>query len=95
MTTKLTIVLIGLMAVVLIFMGSVTGETIKPSTVDEQTGQAKEFATFECDPCDYNIDYGKAYDDIEQDSVQEGLVKVECDPCDYNIDYGKTHPAEK
>jgi len=95
MTTRLTIGLIGMIAVALIFTGSVTGETIKPATVDVQTGQAKEFVTFECDPCDYNLDYGKDADTMKEDSLKEGLVKVECDPCDYNIDYGKIDPAEK
>ena len=95
MTTRLTIGLIGMMVVALLFMGSVAGETIKPAPVDEQMGQAKEFVTFECDPCDYNLDYGTDEDATKQDTLKEGLVKVECDPCDYNIDFGKTRPAEK
>ncbi|KPK02193.1 MAG: hypothetical protein AMK71_03125 [Nitrospira bacterium SG8_35_4] len=95
MKTKLTIGLTGMIAVVVLFMGIAAGEKVQPATVDEQIGQTKEFVTFECDPCDYNLDYGQEDDAGKEDTLREGLVKVECDPCDYNTDFGKTDAAEK
>jgi hypothetical protein len=61
MRYKSTIWLIGIMAVVLIFTGIVTGETMWPSAVDEQRAQTQEFVKIKCDPCDYNVDYGGEY----------------------------------
>jgi hypothetical protein len=96
MTTNLTICLIGMMAIVLIFTGSVTGEKMWPSEFGEQIVQGKESVEFESDPCDYNVDYGALYHPAERERVEEGIVKFECDPCDYNVDYGALYyPAEK
>lgn len=96
MTTKLTICLIGMMAVVLILTGSVTGEKMWPSMSGEEMLQGKEFAEFESDPSNYNIDYETSYHPAGKKTFEEGVVKIECDPCDYNADYGALYyPGEK
>jgi hypothetical protein len=79
------------MAAALIFAGSVPGEKIWPSVVDEQIAEAKESAEFKSDPCDYNIDYGTLYQTAENEPVDEGSVTFECDPCDYNLDFGSSY----
>jgi hypothetical protein len=92
----LIIWLIGMIAVVLIFPGVVTGEKMWTPAVYEQMAQEKEHVKFKCDPCDYNIDYGSEYYPTEKVPFEEGFVKFECDPCDYNVDYGGEYlPIDK
>ncbi len=81
-----------LMALILLFTGTVYGIEMGPSAIDEQT--AKSDIKIKCDPCDYNIDYGNTLNPSEKGGIDEGFVKLECDPCDYNIDYGDTHTPE-
>jgi hypothetical protein len=47
---NVTICVVGGMAAALIFAGSVPGEKIWPSVVDEQIAEAKESAEFKSDP---------------------------------------------
>jgi predicted nucleic-acid-binding Zn-ribbon protein len=96
MTAKLTIWGIGIMAIVFIFTGSVTGEILMPSEIDVQIVQEKETVQIKCDPCDYNIDYGNWDHPGEKSPVEKEFVHFECDPCDYDADYGEIYqPAEK
>jgi hypothetical protein len=96
MKYKVTIGLIGMVAIMFLFTGIVNGAIMEPSATDEQKGIAKAYVQIKCDPCDYNIDYGDTYRPTEKGGVDEGSVKLECDPCDYNIDYGDTYqPVEK
>jgi hypothetical protein len=79
----------------LMFTGTVNEGLKDPSTTHEYIAIAKSYVEIECDPCDYNIDYGNTYYLDEKEGVNEGSVKLECDPCDYNIDYGDTYHTIK
>lgn len=96
MRDKLTIGLMGMVAILFLFTGIVNGVTEEESAIDEQKVMAKAYVEIKCDPCDYNVDYGDTYHPAEKGGEDEGYVKLECDPCDYNIDYGETyHPIKK
>jgi hypothetical protein len=85
-----------MLAIMLLFAGTVKGVEMGSSAIDEKIAIAKEYIEIKCDPCDYNIDYGDTNSPAEKGGVDEGIVKLECDPCDYNIDHGKTyHTIEK
>jgi hypothetical protein len=96
MKYKVTIGLIGMVAMVFLLMAISNGVTMEQSAVEEQKKIAKAYVEMKCDPCDYNIDYGDTNHPTEKGGMDEGSVKLECDPCDYNIDYGDTYqPIEK
>jgi hypothetical protein len=73
---------IAMVAMLLLFTGSVFGVEMEPSAVAEQKVIAKSYVEMKCDPCDYNIDYGNTINPDEKGGVDEGIVKLECDPCD-------------
>jgi hypothetical protein len=94
MTNK---IIIGAVMVVIVMLltGAVQKIEMGPPSYEEQVTIIKSFAEVKCDPCDYNIDYGHAYNLTEKGGVDEGVAKLECDPCDYNIDYGEAGKNNK
>jgi len=88
-TMKCTVTIgIGMVALLLLFAGTVHAVEMWPFAIDKDVEIAKDYIEVKCDPCDYNIDYGDTDHPAEKSGLDEGIVKLECDPCDYNIDYG-------
>jgi len=83
---------VGILAILLLFTGTVNALEWWPFAIDKDIETAKEYVEVKCDPCDYNIDYGNTYYPAEKAGLDEGVVKLECDPCDYNIDHGNISP---
>ena len=86
---------VGILAILLLFTGTVNALEWWPFAIDKDIETAKEYVEVKCDPCDYNIDYGDTDHPAEKGGLDEGIVKLECDPCDYNIDYGETEQPMK
>ena len=84
-------------ALLLMFTGIANAQAVMTNEGSEYTGAVMKGAMdegnakFECDPCDYNVDYGmkgRVEKPEKEGAVMEGAAKIKCDPCDYNVDYG-------